>query len=152
MNSYRDAKVGSGGSGGGTGVLYGSSSDYTTYGGNGGSNGFSGRNPSATASSGIYEIDGSANGSSQGYSTKAWGNQGQPYSPGGGGSALRYGGETSGNTGTADNGVAGEGLTGNNSGAGTFKQIRHTKYDYGQYDYIDAGSASGSSGVVLLKW
>lgn len=152
LNSHHDAKGGSGGSGGGTGVLYGSSSDYTTYGGNGGSNGVSGRNPSATASSGIYEIDGSTNGSSQGYSTKAWGNQGQPYSPGGGGSALRYTGETSGNTGTAEDGVAGEGLTGNNSGAGTFKQIRHTKYDYDQYDYIDAGSASGSSGVVLLKW
>lgn len=147
VTSLHSAQGGSGGSGGGTGVSYGTTSGYTTYAGNGGSDGVSGRNPSATASSGMYEI-GPTNGTSQGYSTKAWGNQGQPYSPGGGGTALRFGGSSD----SADGGKDGAGLTGNNSGAGSFKGIIHTKDDTGQYEYIDAGSASGSSGVVLLKW
>lgn len=147
LYSHHDAKGGSGGSGGGTGVMYGSISGGSTYGGNGGSDGVSGRNPSAVSSS-MYEIPGSTNGSSQGYSTKAWGNEGQPYSPGGGGSALRYGGDTD----SATSGKKGDGLTGNNSGAGSFKIITHSKWDSGQYDYINAGSDSGSSGVVLLKW
>ena len=145
---------GAGGSGGGAGEANHPKSagqDGSAYAGNGGSDGSAGGYAGYTqfdSDGDPYSRDTMAGGPGQGYSTKAWGNQGQPYSPGGGGTALRFGGSND----SANNGKDGAGLTGNNSGAGSFKGITHTKHETGQYEYIDAGSASGSSGVVLLKW
>lgn len=143
---------GNGGSGGGGASANwhksgSSSSKNYNFGGNGGSDGSDGK-------SGGYVYTGYSDhdsylyrnneGKGQGYSTKAWGNQGQPYSPGCGGAAVDY----PNNYGT-DQGGYGKGLTGNNSGAAANKRFTHLIKDY---DTMNAGSASGSSGVVLLKW
>lgn len=143
---------GAGGSGGGAGEANHPKSagqDGSAYAGNGGSDGSNGGYSGYTqfdSDGDPYSIDTMAGGSGQGYSTKAWGNQGQPYSPGcGGGSLCKYNDESG-----SRNGSYGTGLTGNNSGAAAKKVIHKSKDDN---DYAwDAGSVSGSSGVVLLKW
>ena len=143
---------GAGGSGGGAGEANhpkSGGSDGSAYAGKGGSDGsaggYSGYN-NFNSDGNPYSRDSMAGGPGQGYSTKAWGNQGQPYSPGcGGGSLSAYN-----NSEGATNGKYGAGLTGNNSGAAANKIISKSRYDN---DYAwNAGSASGSSGVVLLKW
>ena len=86
-------------------------------------------------------------GSGQGYSTKAWGNTGQPYSPGCGGGSMDWRNVHS----PESYGSFGAGLTGNNSGAAANRVIVFSR-DNWDSDHLDAGSVSGSSGVVLLKW
>lgn len=143
---------GAGGSGGGAGEANhpkSAGNDGSAYAGNGGSDGSNGGYSGYTqfdSNGDPYSRDTMAGGSGQGYSTKAWGNQGQPYSPGcGGGSLCAYNTQEG-----SRNGSYGTGLTGNNSGAAAHKIISKSRYDN---DYAwDAGSASGSSGVVLLKW
>lgn len=111
------------------------------YAGAGGSDGSNGGDAAYSSTSSVHTTTLGAGGSGQGYSTKAWGTDGEPYAPGGSGSYL----STSYDGGR---GKAGAGLTGNNSGAAH----TYTQYHGFGTGAEDAGSYSGSSGVVLLKW
>lgn len=138
-NGSVDTKTGcNGGSGGGGGQ--GTVSDkQTAYAGTGGTDGGNGN--SGYIHSQLTKVDGNyiSGGTGQGYSTKAWGNSGTPYSPGGGGAKYE-----------ADycrSGTRGAGLTGNNSGAGA-NGVGRSKWDDTESAYWNYGN----SGIVMFKW
>lgn len=150
---------GNGGSGGGGsyGIANNSSKSTQEQESSGGSGGSDGGDASEctrtywTKSGDSKTVTEGCQGIGQHYSTKAWGNTGQPYSPGSSGTGMGarwgyYGSEG------GQRGRGGAGLTGANSGAAYFGAWAKCYWE--RNDVWEAGSngGSGQAGIVMIRW